>query len=133
QIETGQSVQVSERRYRMLAESLNDVIFTTNSDLAINYISPSVQTMLGYSPSWAAANGLDSLVMQSRQVSMFYGLIRTMRRRASDVAQVDLLRREAPVQVMHVDCRAADGRHVSIELRIMLIWNEQNRFGGILC
>ena len=133
QIETGQSVQVSERRYRMLAESLNDVIFTTNSDLAINYISPSVQTMLGYSPGWAAANGLDSLVMHSRQVSMFYGLIRTMRSRASDVAQVDLLRREAPVQVMHVDCRAADSRHVSIELRIMLIWNEQNRFGGILC
>lgn len=128
-----QSMQASERRYRILAESLNDIIFTTNSELAINYISPSVETMLGHSPSWSAANGLESLVMHSRQVSMFYSLIRTMRRRASDVAQVDLLRREAPVQVMHVDCRAADGRHVPIELRIMLIWNEQNRFGGILC
>ena len=133
QIEANQSVLASERRYRILAESLNDIIFTTNSELAINYISPSVQTMLGYSPEWAATNGLESLVMQARQVGLFYSLIRTMRRRASDVAQVDLLRREAPVQVMHVDCRAADGRHVPIELRIMLIWNEQNRFGGILC
>lgn len=64
---------------------------------------------------------------------MFYNLIRTVRRRARDFAQVDLLRRELPVQMMHVDCRAADGRHVPIELRIMLIWNEQGRFDGILC
>ncbi|HAQ74543.1 MAG TPA: GGDEF domain-containing protein, partial [Pseudomonas sp.] len=133
QIEANQSVQASERRYRALAESLNDIIFATNSELAIDYISPSVQTVLGYSTTWAASNGLESLVMQPRQVEMFYNLIRTVRRRARDFAQVDLLRRELPVQMMHVDCRAADGRHVPIELRIMLIWNEQGRFDGILC
>ena len=133
QIEASQSVQASERRYRVLAESLNDIIFTTNSELAIDYISPSVQTVLGYSTTWAASNGLESLVMQPRQIGLFYNLIRTMRRRARDFAQVDLLRRELPVQIMHVDCRAADGRHVPIELRIMLIWSEQGRFDGILC
>ncbi len=133
QIEANQSVQASERRYRALAESLNDIIFATNSELAIDYISPSVQMVLGYSTTWAASNGLESLVMQPRQVEMFYNLIRTVRRRARDFAQVDLLRRELPVQMMHVDCRAADGRHVPIELRIMLIWNEQGRFDGILC
>ena len=133
QIEASQSVQASERRYRLLAESLNDIIFTTNSELAIDYISPSVQTVLGYGMKWAASNGLESLVMQPRQIGLFYSLIRTMRRRARDFSQVDLLRRELPVQVMHVDCRAADGRHVPIELRIMLIWNEQGRFDGILC
>lgn len=47
QIEANQSVQASERRYRALAESLNDIIFATNSELAIDYISPSVQTVLG--------------------------------------------------------------------------------------
>src|SRR5690606_31226342 len=67
QIEANQSVQGSERRYRARAVRLYDIIFATNSELAIDYISPSVQTVLGYSTTWAASNGLESLVMQPRQ------------------------------------------------------------------
>ena len=58
-MEHSHSLRDSERRYRMLAGSLRDVVFTTDSSLRIDYISPSVQTVLGYSPEWAAQHGLE--------------------------------------------------------------------------
>ena len=48
QIEASESLRDSEQRYRMLAESISDVIFSTDSQLALNYVSPSVQAVLGY-------------------------------------------------------------------------------------
>jgi PAS domain S-box-containing protein len=38
----------SEQRYRLLAENVNDIIFTSDLDLRITYISPSVTRMRGY-------------------------------------------------------------------------------------
>ncbi len=48
QIEASESLRDSEQRYRMLAESISDVIFSTGSDLQLNYVSPSVIPVLGY-------------------------------------------------------------------------------------
>ena len=45
QIEASESLRDSEQRYRMLAESISDVIFSTDSRLALNYVSPSVQAL----------------------------------------------------------------------------------------
>ena len=42
-------LQQSERMYRMLAENATDVIWTTDLNLHITYVSPSVQRLLGYS------------------------------------------------------------------------------------
>ncbi len=41
--------QESERRYRLLAENLTDIIWTMDKDLKFSYISPSVTRILGYS------------------------------------------------------------------------------------
>jgi PAS domain S-box-containing protein len=40
----------SEERYRLMAENVSDVIWTTNMDLQISYISPSIQKLLGFTP-----------------------------------------------------------------------------------
>ena len=44
------SLRDSERRYRLLAESISDVILSSNSDLQLNYVSPSTAAFFGYSP-----------------------------------------------------------------------------------
>ena len=41
----------SERRYRLLAENSLDVIWRMNLDLIFTYVSPAVQTVLGYTPA----------------------------------------------------------------------------------
>ncbi|MCG8572547.1 MAG: PAS domain S-box protein [Spirochaetes bacterium] len=40
----------SENEYRLLIESINDIIYSTNEDGIITYISPQVELNLGYSP-----------------------------------------------------------------------------------
>lgn len=132
-IERSHSLRDSERRYRMLADSLQDVIFTTDSTVRINYISPSVQTVLGYSPEWVAEHGLDQVVIKPRQAARFYDLMRQVRRASANPVALAELGQRLQSQTLYFDCLAADGRVVAIELRIMLIWNENNRFDGALC
>ena len=45
------SLQRSEAKYRSLAENMNDVVWTTNVDFVIDYISPSIERVLGYTAS----------------------------------------------------------------------------------
>lgn len=132
-IEHSHSLRESERRYRMLAGSLQDVIFTTDSSVHIDYVSPSVQTVFGYSPEWTMRHGLDRVVTKPRQAARFYDLMRRVRKASFNLAALTELGQRLQGETLYFDCVAADGRPVAIELRITLIWNENNRFGGALC
>ena len=45
-----QALEESERLYRLLADNSSDVIWTSDLDIRITYVSPSVTRVLGYSP-----------------------------------------------------------------------------------
>ena len=45
-----EALRDSEQRYRMLADNVQDTIVSINPDNSINYISPSVEQLLGYPP-----------------------------------------------------------------------------------
>lgn len=49
-IKSLQSLKESERKYKLLAENVKDVIFTLDLDLRYTYISPSVKELRGYEP-----------------------------------------------------------------------------------
>jgi len=132
-IEHSHSLRDSERRYRMLTGSLRDLIFTTDSAVRINYISPAVQTVLGYSPEWALEHGFEQLVTRPRQAARFYELMRRVRKASFNTQALAELGQNLRGETLYFDCRAADGRMVAIELRIMLIWDEHHRFDGALC
>lgn len=46
-----QKLKESEKRYRMLIESINDVIYATDDSGVITYVSPQIEELLGYSVS----------------------------------------------------------------------------------
>ena len=56
-----QSVEESERRYRLLAENVSDIIWTMDMKMRLTYISPSVSRVRGYSVEEALAAPIEDV------------------------------------------------------------------------
>ena len=132
QIEASESLRDSEQRYRMLAESISDVIFSTDRLLQLNYVSPSVQSVLGYQADWIFTNGWQSIVANPSQLTGIYSLMERVSKAMGDPAQLAQLRSQLPTQLFLFDCLRADGRKIPIELRLVLVWDDEERFEGVL-
>ncbi|MGE8332710.1 MAG: PAS domain-containing protein, partial [Pseudomonas putida] len=132
QIEASQSLRDSEQRYRMLAESISDVIFSTDSLLKLNYVSPSVQSVLGYQADWIFANGWQSIIANPAQLTGIYSLMERVSKAMGDPVQLAQLRSQLPTQLFLFDCLRGDGRKIPIELRLVLVWDDDQRFEGVL-
>lgn len=132
QIEASESLRDSEQRYRMLAESISDVICSTDSNLALNYISPSVNAVLGYDVDWVFKNGWQSIIANPQQLAGIYSLVEQVSRALGDQEALSKLRDQVQTQLFLFDCLRADGRKVPIELRVVLVWDEHGTFEGIL-
>ncbi|MFG0415984.1 EAL domain-containing protein [Ectopseudomonas khazarica] len=132
QIERNQSLRDSEQRYRLLAESISDVIFSTDSSLALNYVSPSVEPVLGYSVNWVMANGFANMAANPQQLVGLNHLLERIRDALGERDRLNRLRDELPDQLFVFDCLRADGHKIPVELRLVLMWDENGRFEGIL-
>lgn len=132
QIEASEQMRDSERRYRLLAESISDVIFTSDRELKLNYISPSVQPVLGLSPEWVIDHGFNGTVANPRQLASLFVLMDKVNHALGDPQRLAELRSQLPPQLFLFDCLRADGRKIPVELRIMLMWDEHGRFEGLL-
>lgn len=132
QIERNQSLRDSEQRYRLLAESISDVIFSTDSALNLNYVSPSVEPVLGYSVNWVIANSFYSLAANPQQLEGLNLLLERIRDALGERDRLNRLRDELPDQLFVFDCLRADGHKIPVELRLVLMWDESGRFEGIL-
>jgi len=60
-----EELRENESRYRLLAENVTDIIWTTDMNLRFTYISPSVKPMCGYSVKEAMSKTLKDLLTPS--------------------------------------------------------------------
>ena len=132
QVDASQSLRESEQRYRMLAESISDVIFSTDRQLKANYFSPSVNTVLGYSTEWILDNGWKAIIANPQQLSGFYALLQRISKALDKPEALADLRSEITTQLFLFDCLRADGRKIPVELRLVLVWDESGTFEGVL-
>lgn len=132
QIEASELMRKNERRYRLLAENISDVIFTTNNNLQLDYVSPSVMPMFGYSPEWIIANGFHPLAANPNQLNDLDQLLDRVRAAISDPLRLRELRQQMSTRLFMFDCVRADGHKLPTELRMTLMWDQEGRFEGLL-
>nr|WP_055003159.1 EAL domain-containing protein [Pseudomonas coronafaciens] len=131
QVASSQSLRDSEQRYRMLAESISDVIFSTDGLLDINYVSPSVERALGYSADWIVQNGWSAVMANRQQLAGFDALMSRIGKVLKKPRELARLRDEVTTRMFVFDCLRADGRKIPVELRVVLVWDEHGHFEGI--
>jgi diguanylate cyclase (GGDEF)-like protein/PAS domain S-box-containing protein len=132
QIAASESLRDSEQRYRMLAESISDVIFATNDRLKLNYVSPSVQAVLGYDVEHIFSQGWQSVIANPTQLSGLYATLDKVGKTLNDPERMALLRDEVQTQLFQMDCLRSDGHKIPMELRLVLVWDDHGVFDGIL-
>ncbi|UUY10577.1 EAL domain-containing protein [Pseudomonas sp. J452] len=125
------SLHDSERRYRRLAESISDVIFSTDSRLQRDYVSPSAENLFGYSPEWILQHGLLNIVTSPRQQDEMQAMLEQLKQAIDNPARLKQLQQQQNSKPFVFDCLRADGRKITVEMRGTLMWDEQDRFEGV--
>ena len=125
---TEEGLQESEKRYRLLADNVSDVIIALDSNLNPTYVSPSVIHLLGYSVDEALARSIgEALTPTSREPAMnFLAELNEASSRPSD--QFQTLTGE-----LEMICK--DGSTVWVEARMNIIWDPEDHpvgYQGIL-
>ena len=125
-IEATHALVRSERLYRMLAENVSDVIWTTDMNLRLTYISPSVTRLLGFSVEEAMAKrGEDFLTPTSYQIAMD-NLAEELAR--EKLGQKDLSRSRS----LELELTCKDGSAIWAEVKMSFLRDSEGHPIGIL-
>ena len=117
-----QALKASEEKFRLLADNMADVVWSVDRNLRFIYVSPSVDKLLGYTPSEIMARAHTSLVHpDSRPVAVrLQKQLVSLRERKN--GEATLLSEYAMM--------AKDGRKVLVETLVKAVWDEQGDWRG---
>ncbi len=129
QTQARKEVERSEQHYRLLSENMTDVVWTTDRNFVLNYISPSVTGLFGRAPQ-ALLNRRLTALFDSEQVAMFSQHIKAqLRRHLKDRRSVAALQKE--VYQLEVSTRNAKGEAIVVELDLSFLL-DQGRIVGTM-
>ncbi|WP_150303124.1 sensor domain-containing protein [Pseudomonas saliphila] len=125
-------LKTGEQRYRLLAENISDVIWATDTDFRLDYVSPSVIGALGFTPEFIIRNGFEEVVAGTRFTQFITALVREIKPLLADPVTSERLRQDGFNRQTSFDCIKADGHTCPVELRVSLMWSPHGRFLGLL-
>jgi len=120
-----EALQESEELYRVLTENMVDVIWTTDMNLRITYISPSVMYLLGYSVEEAMSQTIEKLLTPS-------SLELSMKTLAEEMARENIEQEESRTyRTLELELKCKDGSTVWSETMVMYLRNPNGQITGI--
>lgn len=122
----GKEIRESERRYRLLADNLMDVIWATDTDLKLTYISPSVSRLTGYSVDELLGRSLADFLDESTRKDA----IRAFNGEALRDAEEDSGETASPSY--EIQLTRKDGSRIWTEVRLSGIKDAENRVIGFV-
>jgi len=115
-----------EKKYRLLADNISDVIFVLDMNLNYTYVSPSVKILRGYElEEVLKQTTLESLVPASRELAL-KSLSEVMELEKSEQRDISISR------TLQLELKRKDGTTVWTEVRFSFIRDEDQRPVGIL-
>ncbi len=124
---TEEALRESEKRYRTLAEAVTDLIWTLDAKtLRFTYVSPSVQTLLGYSVGEATNKPLDQVLTPA---SFDFAMRALAEALASGEQEQDNLLRSRPLELEHY---RKDGSTIWAEVTTAFLRDHDGRLTEII-
>jgi len=117
QDETSKTVAAYEKNYRLLSTNVQNVVWTMNARFKIGVVTPTIETVLGYSEDEFKALGLNCILAAEDLSSIIQRCKDLLRSRTDTGTTLDLR------------CTGASGQHCWMEIKILL----HDRPGTLIC
>ena len=124
--EVEEAVRDSERRYRLLAENVTDIILILDFNLNITYISPSVERTLGYGVEEAKMQGLRGMSTPASLEAATQILVEELA--IEETAEKDLTRS----RTLELVANRKDGSTSWVEAEMAFLRDQNDRAVGIV-
>jgi len=119
-------LEASERRYRLLAENVTDIIWTLDLEtMRFNYASPSVQRITGFTPEEAMETALDKTLSPQSMEKVAEALQEELAKEAK--GNIDPSRS----RTMEFQQLCKDGTYAWVETTVTFVRDEQGRPVGV--
>lgn len=117
---------------RLLAEHIRDLVWIMDHNFQFKFISPSITSLLGYAPEDVLNRGLD-MFLADDQLDLMKGEIAEPLM-AVMTGEVDAAsyRHNTDEHVVEVMALHQDGHYVPLEVKVGLLWSEDDHFEGLL-
>lgn len=115
----------SEQRYRLLAENVHDVIWTLNEHFHATYVSPSVQTLLGYTPEEVLVLPLGEYFPSSEGKRLLKAIEQLGAREEQKLCE------DSP-KFWEFEMKKKDGSSLWVEVLVSPLWDAQGAFKGVI-
>ena len=121
-----EALKKSEKKYRLLADNVKDVIFVLDMNLNYTYVSPSIKILRGYEPEEVLKQSyIDILTPSSMHLAM---------KTLSDVMELEKIKHLEITEsrTLQLEMKRKDGSTVWTEVKFSFIRDENQRPVGIM-